>query len=91
MLQSNPHILSTYLLLSYAAHFISIGCSISLILGLKIIGIIIFSGGRILYHNAGNKKHEFTIADVLCDYGGETHLCKGIFSQYAINKDNNNL
>jgi len=48
-------------------------------------------GGRILYHTAGNRKHEFTIADVLCDYGGETHLYKGILSQYTINKDDNNL
>ena len=48
-------------------------------------------GGKILYSNPGNKKPAFTVADVLCEIGGETKLYKGILSQYTINKDDSNL
>lgn len=48
-------------------------------------------GGSILYNNKSNRKHEFTIADVLCNTGIETVLYKGIVSQYTISKEGNNL
>ncbi|MFC4213500.1 hypothetical protein ACFOWA_20065 [Pedobacter lithocola] len=45
-------------------------------------------GGSLIYRAKSNRINEFTIADILCNCGGQNILYKGIISQYTINDSN---